>query len=249
MKRLIVIFVMALPFLATAQLVEGTVTYEQKINLHKRMQGNEEMKAMIPEFQTSKMQLLLKGQVALFQNKEEEEESEIEGDHNGSGMVIRMQRPENIVYRNFETKQRIEQRDFFGKKFLIEDEFKVIPWKITGESKKINNYVCQKAIWEDTENESQVVAWFTPSIPSPAGPANYGQLPGLVLYVDIDEGSQVFAATEIVLESLEENIMTPPSKGKKISREKFDQLMEERLKEMNASGSGGVRIITRTTRQ
>lgn len=50
-----------------------------------------------------------------------------------------------IQYKNTQKKQFLEEREFFGKKFLIEDSSELPKWKITGEQKQIGSYLCYKA--------------------------------------------------------------------------------------------------------
>ena len=48
-----------------AQVKQGTIIYERKINMHKTIQ-DEQMKAMIPEFRTSKHMLLFSDSVSMY---------------------------------------------------------------------------------------------------------------------------------------------------------------------------------------
>lgn len=48
-----------------AQMKAGTVIYERKINMHKTIQ-DEQMKAMIPEFRTSKHMLLFSDSISVY---------------------------------------------------------------------------------------------------------------------------------------------------------------------------------------
>ena len=59
MKRISLILLLAMPIFLFGQDKEGVVSYTQKVNLHMGLgEGNEEMKAMLPEFQESKYELL-----------------------------------------------------------------------------------------------------------------------------------------------------------------------------------------------
>lgn len=48
-------------------------------------------------------------------------------------------------YKNVKTKAFVQEQEFYGKKFLIEDELLKIDWKISSETKQIGNYTCMKA--------------------------------------------------------------------------------------------------------
>lgn len=49
-------------------------------------------------------------------------------------------------YKNVKLNRLIQNQEFYGKKFLINDSLQKIEWRITTEQKKIGNYVCYKAI-------------------------------------------------------------------------------------------------------
>ena len=90
--------------------------------------------------------------------------------------------------------------------------------------------------------------WFTPSINIPAGPGNYCNLPGLVLKVDINEGQRVLEARSISFDDPGKDVFEKPDKGKKVSKDEFDTIVAEKMKEMGAEGStgGGGIVIIRT---
>jgi len=73
-------------------------------------------------------------------------------------------------------------------KYLMEDEWPVIDWKITNETKKISQLNCQKAIgaWRGRTYE----AWFCADLPFHAGPWKLNGLPGLIMEA-IDTRKQV----------------------------------------------------------
>ena len=48
-------------------------------------------------------------------------------------------------YKNIEKNLQVEQRDMFGKLFLIKDSLPALDWKVSGESKKIGEYMVIKA--------------------------------------------------------------------------------------------------------
>ncbi len=244
MKKQLLLFLLAVsPFVtAIAQHNEGIVSYDQKINMHKRLQ-DESMKAMIPEFRTNKMQLSFRGSESLYKAAEQpanEESDNSDGNGNTVRMVIRV--PQNETYRNYDLQKNVEIRELAGQKFLVEDTLKRMPWKLTGETKKIQNYDCMKATMINKANNQPIVAWFTEAIPVPSGPAGFGGLPGLILEVDVNDGDMVYKTTKIDFKSLTGNDLKTPSGGKKITNAEFNKKRDEYMKEMGASG-GGIRII------
>jgi len=64
-------------------------------------------------------------------------------------------------------------------KYLMKDDWPVINWKITDETKKISQLNCQKAIgnWRGRVYE----AWFCADLPFHAGPWKLNGLPGLII--------------------------------------------------------------------
>ena len=122
--------------------------------------------------------------------------------------------------------------------FLIEGQVPVHAWKLTGQQKMILDYPCQEATLE--VDEKSISAWFTPAIPVSAGPANYGNLPGLILSVDIDEGQRVITARSVEsMEPTSENLKKP-KKGKKVSQEEYEAIVAEKMEEMGGEqGEGG----------
>lgn len=93
----------------------------------------------------------------------------------------------------------------------------------------------------DTTN---LTAWFAPDIAVPAGPDVQGQLPGLILALDLNNGRTVYQALEI---SPKVNLaaIVPPTKGKKVTPAEFraerDKMLAERQK-MNG-GRGNSQVI------
>ena len=228
----------------------GEIVYLDKINIHKNLPPEmEAMKERIPEFRESKKLLLFNSQEALYKakpqteaDKQKQQEFRGEGRRGRRGGRFGGRRGNNQYYTSIADGLSVDSRNLFGKDFLIEGERSPLKWKITGEQKQVGSYLCQKATFQaSTQN---IVAWFTPMIPVPAGPDSYNGLPGLILHMDFDEGSRQITATDIQLKELQADLITRPSKGEKISEEDFDKLREEKLKEMEEEfgGRGGGRF-------
>jgi len=221
-----------------AQNNEGFIIYEDKYNIHKNLPPEmEAMKDRIPEYRTSKKILSFKGQESLYKAYVEEK-VEVQELKQGRSWG-RWNRPDvNEYYSNMTDKVFIDHQEFFGREFLIEGEREIPKWKITPEQKQVGSYLCQKAILNDTSTVT--IAWFTPMIPIMTGPDNYFGLPGAVLHVDVDSGMRMITAQTIELTTLEEEI-SQPKKGKKVSREEFEKIKEEKQKEMEEMYGGNSR--------
>jgi GLPGLI family protein len=245
MKKYLVFALFLTNFLAvsaqTASTTEGVIIFEEKINLHRRI-TDEQMKAMVPEFRSSKMELYFKGDECLYKAPEEDDdEQEMRGGGGGGGMRMRFGRPSSEIYRNFATEKRVEQRDAMGKKYLVEDTLRVIAWKLGTDTKKILNYDCVKATFEDTARKQKITAWFTESLALTAGPANFGSLPGMILGVDVNNGEMQFTALKIDFKTVKAEDIKAPSKGEKITDAAYRKKMEEMF-QRNGGGNGTFRI-------
>ncbi|MFN7118797.1 MAG: GLPGLI family protein [Saprospiraceae bacterium] len=234
MKEILLLFVLAIAYTGAGKLEEGMIQYEQKVNLHRRL-PNPEMKNMIPEFQTSKTQLLFNAKEAYYKAMEDEEE---DTEFSNGGMTMRFRRPQSEIYRQFAEARKVELREFLGKKYLIEGKIAQMPWKVTGEMEQVAGYNCMKATLKDSimQQPRTVVAWFAPDIPVSAGPENFGSLPGMILKIDINEGEMTYTAVKIDAKAMKDSDIEAPTKGKPISEEDYRKMVEEEMKKMGAQG-------------
>lgn len=116
---------------------------------------------------------------------------------------------------------------FLTRDFLITGELPELAWKLTGEEGMLLDRQVMKAT--ATMDTVSVEAWFAPEIPAPFGPDNYGGLPGLILMLSIDDGSKLYEATSITLDT--EIEITVPDKGRPVTQEEFEKLVQDRMKE------------------
>lgn len=68
---------------------------------------------------------------------------------------------------------------------------------------------------EKKPNEIQLVVWYTEAIPLSIGPDTYSGLPGAILEVDSDNGSNVISALNYI-PKFSAKELKQPTKGKKI---------------------------------
>lgn len=246
--------------LAGAQQKEGKVTYERTVQMTINFPGmNEEMQRSVPRSRTDKFELTFGNNQSVW--KAAEADNEDEGfSSEGGGMQIRMvvAGANDVVYNNFDTKKRIEQREMMDKKFIVDDSIRSLKWKMTGETKTILNHNCMKAIATQISQRSQmtmndgkmerklvsdtteVIAWFATDIPVSAGPSDYqGQLPGLVL--EVDAGRQTYKATAIS-EKADLAAIKEPTGKKRYTAEEFRIEREKMMEEMQKN-NGGRRTI------
>ena len=92
---------------------------------------------------------------------------------------------------------------------------------------------------KEVSDTSLIVAWFASDIPVSAGPAEYqGQLPGLILELNVNDGRQVFLATEIAAKADIASIKEPSGK-KHYTPEEYRKEVDKMMKQMQ----GGQRTI------
>lgn len=222
-----------------AQIAEGVITYEQKISMknQKIVINGQDMSNMMPTERIEQMQLFFTTNETLFKNAASEEENVITG---GNGtMVFKMQKPQNELYANLKDSKRTEMREFMGKRFLIKGEITQMPWKVTGDMEEIAGYNCLKATTTDTTPEGEertIIAWFTSEIPVSGGPGKYGMLPGMILKLDINDGTTVYTASIIEARSLEKGEIEVPKRGKEVTEEEYDAIVKEQVEKMKAQG-------------
>lgn len=238
MKR-ILLLLGVLVMLTTAQIVfgqttEGIITYEVKINMHRRLPPDRmEMKNMMAEFNISKDQLFFNPTETLYKPVQEDEEDF--GD-DGGAVRMRIRRPNTEFYLNSAQSRQIVLQEFMGKKYLIEDSVKITPWKLGTETKIVLGYSCKQASYFNEERKQNVIAWYTDQLRPLMGPENFNSLPGTVLEVDINDGERVIAAQKIESRPLKKNDMKIPSAGQRTTQDEFDKIMKAQMERMRANG-------------
>ncbi len=222
---------------------EGVITYEVKTNMHRRLTGAQEgMKAMVPEFRTSKQQLFFNENESLFKPLIEDEDEETTS--NSSGMRVVLRSPMAEIYQNPSTSSIISKQEFMGKDYLIVDTLKVSPWKFGMETKEIQGYVCKQAYYTDEsipDRKQEITAWYTDQLRPMMGPDRFGSLPGAILALDINNAERVIVARKIEIRLLKKSELKVPAGGQAISRIEFRKLMDDQMK--HGGGSGGGIII------
>jgi GLPGLI family protein len=219
-------------------LLAGSVIYQQTVKLDIQLEGDATQFAhALPKERKSEKILHFTEESAVFENHHVEDVEEAMDMHGEGSMMIKMIEPDNKLFTDLENKLQIEQKEFMSRVFLIEKDIEKGGWKLTGNQKLILEYACQEAIAE--EEGTMVRAWFTPEISVPLGPGEFGNLPGLVLGVDINDGEQIIEATSVELKPVDVEILKKPRKGKKVTEEEYQVIVEEKMKEMGAEGEGG----------
>ena len=117
--------------------------------------------------------------------------------------------------------------NFLGKN-IYQQSAKIIDWKLHEDTKKIDGYLCYKAtnVYKVEYGEKvfnhPVVAWFCPELPYQYGPNGYGNLPGLILELQVR--NVVFGADKIEFTNIEPIDFSFLNDAKFYSPEKIDKL-------------------------
>jgi GLPGLI family protein len=258
MKKILLSLTVFSFLFADAQMKQGKVVYERVTQLN--INANSEFAHLIPKQRTDNFELLFGNNQSIWQVI-----PNADGDNNtivsGPGFITRMAGNNDVTYYNFEQAKRIDQREMFEREFLVEDSISKLKWKLSDEKKTILNYTATKAVAErigtrsvmSMENgemkrqqladTSYITAWFTSEIPVPAGPPEYqGQLPGLILELNINNGRTIFKAVEVSpkvnLASIKE-----PKGGKKMTADEYNKERDKLMDEMRRNNPGGNRTI------
>ncbi|MCX2479739.1 GLPGLI family protein [Pedobacter sp. MC2016-15] len=122
----------------------------------------------------------------------------------------------NTVYTDLVNHQRVTQKKVYDQLFLLKDSTRTIKWKLTGETREIAGYECQRAnaIIMDSV---YVVAFYTEKIPVSGGPESFCGLPGMILGVALPHDHVTWFAKIIIDKSITGNEVTEPKIGRGIT--------------------------------
>jgi GLPGLI family protein len=161
-------------------------------------------------------------------------------------------------YKNVKSNNQLQEQEFYGKKFLVNDVLQPIDWKLESDTKNIGNYTCFKATasiptdqltwysfsWDnlkeiddsgidstqDKDTKMTLVeAWYTPQVPVRHGPLEYWGLPGLILEVSADNTTML--CSKLVLNPDEIIDIEAPSKGKEVTKIEYRTIINNKMVE------------------
>ena len=130
-----------------------------------------------------------------------------------------------LTYNNSENSMNTQKEEF-----LITYKMKN-KWVMHNQSKKIGNYLCYKATtFEEVESGGQsivepVVAWYCPQIPFGYGPKGYGNLPGVILELQV---RNVLFGAKIINFDLKNIVIEKPKRGELVTKEEFLKIIRKR---------------------
>lgn len=140
----------------------------------------------------------------------------------------------DVVNNTLLIEKRIRDEEIVIKNTLHDNQ-----WELTDITQKINDLECKQAIGKDDRGR-KVVAWYSEDIPINNGPADYGGLPGLIIYLESYswiyemQGLQKTTDTKDISLPSTENAIT----------------MEEYKKSIKSKGKrDGVKRVTKTSKR
>mgnify|MGYP001157936001 CR=1 FL=1 len=247
-----------------AQTSQGKVIYDRTVKLQFSFAGMPGgMEQQMPTSRTDKYELIFGNNQSLWKQAENDNTDDGGAFQTEGGAQIRMivAGSNDMLYTNLETGKKTERRELMDKNFIVDDTIAKLKWKMTGETKTILGHNCMKATAtrtskrtimnmdngvmerKEVDDTAAIVAWFATDIPVSAGPSEFqGQLPGLILELDVKDGTQLFKAVSISEKADLAEIKEPTGK-KRYTAAEFKEEREKMLKEMNQNNGGGRRII------
>ena len=149
MKLLSFLAIILISFTGFSQNISGVAYYESKTTVDMDNFGNremsEDMKRQIAERMKNYLEktfiLTFNGNESIYK---EEEKLETGGGRGGFAMMMGSFSA-GKQYKNLKNNQILEERELFGKEFLINDTLTNLDWQITKESKQIGQYLAIKA--------------------------------------------------------------------------------------------------------
>lgn len=246
-----------LPLLLTACLLapapgvaqEGVILYQRAVKAEYDLPEDSPMRERLPGAMTDNVLLIFSGMESLMLPAPDAPAAQAgEQDRRARFFAERMRRnssrrsdQETLVetYTNFADGSSVETREFMGRTFLISASQTAPGWKLGGEEREFLGYMVQKATAE--VDGSTVEAWFTPQIPVPSGPGGYGGLPGMILLLNVGDGQTVYSAAEVDLTGVEDGTIVRPGDGDEVTREEYEKIVADKLKELEDVRGGGDR--------
>lgn len=221
-----------------SQIKKATIKYELafKAEVQYKKNGQDKVRSLSP-LKSAQYVLTFDSVASLWKQQVQADKPKLIPGQNG--IQVEIGGSKNIIFTDFSKRVLIEQIDEFDSLFILTDTIKPLDWQKTNETLTYLNFKCYKAIatkvYEKTVpfvedkkfihkkilDTTTIIAWYTPDIPVSAGPGKYqGQLPGVILELDLDDGDNIFSAIEVT-ESIESIPIKAPTEGRRCTKEEF----------------------------
>lgn len=132
---------------------------------------------------------------------------------------------------NYKTRTLLFNTEF-DKMYVVKDT-NIPIWTITNETKEIAGYTCIKAtgLYKDVTKPDKffpVEAWFSPELPYPIGPNNFGNLPGMLIY-GVFNNYQIYKLEKIKFNDNSVDIDAIIFEGEEINNEQYTAFLKQLL--------------------
>jgi GLPGLI family protein len=138
---------------------------------------------------------------------------------------------DGIAYFDRSSNVVLNEKEFAGTTYIIQKN--IINWVLSKDTLKIDKYICYKATTTTTTTTTivnsegthhlEVIAWYVPKISLSYGPDGFGGLPGLIL--QLENNGVITTLKKIEFSKKKSLKILEPSRGVKITQEKFDNIV------------------------
>lgn len=211
-----------LSFIALAQstqIPKGQIVYEKSINVYSFFKNLDKPEA--EQYKPGNANQFYRADYSLYYNDHQSlyvpQKRKESKDMNIS--ILTMVGMDNHIFIDKETDKIIVQKKGVSGEVNYESEIDKIKWKLTDEEREIAGYKCRRAngIMLDSV---YVVAFYSTDFDFQGGPESFSGLPGMILGVALPHENVTWFATKVNMDT--DNIdITPPKRGKKITKAEF----------------------------
>ncbi len=187
----------------------------------------EQIKARLPETTTTYFDFIGDSTKSIFKPGRETKQD--------PRMMNEFAADKNVVFTDFRSGKLTAQKPVYEETFLVEDSLAKIKWKLTSDTRIIAGYECRKAV--GILNDSiGVFAFYTDELMVNGGPESVAGLPGMILGMGIPRIHATWFATKVEVTNINMNIVTPATKGKKVSTKGMTESLERVFKSWGEEG-------------
>ncbi|WP_460219933.1 GLPGLI family protein [Psychroserpens sp. MEBiC05023] len=145
-----IVFVLFLSMSISAQDFQGQAIYQTKTTVDMSSWGGNKMSEQQKKMIAERMKNMLEKTYVLNFNRsestyKEEEKLEAPGSGNNPFRGMMSSFTGGPQYKNVKESLLLQEQEFFGKSFLVQDSLPKLEWKLEGETKQIGQYTCFKA--------------------------------------------------------------------------------------------------------
>lgn len=212
LKYIIPTFVFLTVFyrISFAQMQEGKIVFERKINLFKKFEqkSTQDYIGEKNKYMTEEFTLYFNDSMSVFI-------PEI----NYQNSRLNWATDRNTVIQNLNQNISRSILNLWGSPILIKDSLLHREWKFTDKWRIICQIECMQAVCE-IDDSTRIYAWFTSAITPNVGPESYCNLPGAILGMATEDGSVTYFAKSIEERKIDFEEIMPKFNEKKAKSRK-----------------------------